>query len=288
MLLSPLSYAEKIYLESDGMVVMEAENTQTSLGTVWKLTTPSGYTGKGALENTANNPSSGPAAGPLNYTFKISKAGEYVIYLHIYKNLQGEASDKCNDVYVKVAGDYTAGSGGATLENLKKDNKLFGGNDKTCAWSGDKSLDVHDVKYCPKYNFKSGQVYTLTMSGRAQRCNVNRIIFATADAKTKAQNTSTPESKVEGVSSAAMPSGSMHACQNIFHANSTLYMSAPGRGNYAISLFSPGGKLMLKEIIRAGNAGLISLRTSTIPAGFYIAEITGAQIKHVQNIFIFN
>lgn len=194
-LLPAAAHAQKIWQENGtGYVIMEAENTESDLGKCWKETKPPGYTGRSALENTCNNPSVGPPQQPLKYTVKIKEGGQYSLHLHIYKNLQGEEPDKCNDVYIKVEGDYAAGAGAPVLADLKKDNKHYGGDHSKSQWSGDKPIDVHEKKWAATYVFKAGETYTLTMSGRAQRANINRLVFTTAAAKEKALNPATPES----------------------------------------------------------------------------------------------
>ncbi len=184
---TPSLYAQKVWEENGkGFVMMEAEDTESSLGSCWKLTKPNGHTGKGALEMTCNNPSTGSPKQPLNYKFKITTPGEYSLHLHIYKNLQGQPHDKCNDVYIRVAGDFSAGSGAPSLDILKKDTKHFGGNHERCAWTGAKPIDSDHKKFAATYVFKAGETYTLTMSGRAQRANVNALVFTTAAAKSDA------------------------------------------------------------------------------------------------------
>lgn len=177
-----------------GYVLMQAENTKSSLGTWKKLAAYKGFTGSGHLESTANNPSSGPAASPLAFPFILKTAGEYTLFLSIYKNLQGEAEDKCNDFYVRVEGDFDAAPGGASLATLKADNKLFGGSSKEFAWSGGSSLDQNGVYSVPKYAFKAGKPYTLYVSGRAQRANLDRILFALGEKVSAGQNPATSES----------------------------------------------------------------------------------------------
>ncbi len=187
LLTAPSLYAQKVWEENGkGFVMMEAEDTESSLGKCWKLTKPNGYTGKGALEMTCNDPGKGPPAQPLDYKFKITTAGEYSLHLHIYKNLQGQPMDKSNDVYIRVAGNFSPGKGAPSLDVLKKDNKHYAGHHEYCKWSGDKSIDVNHAKFSATYVFKAGETYTVTMSGRAQRTNVNALVMTTAAAKSEA------------------------------------------------------------------------------------------------------
>ena len=69
-----------IYNESDGLVVMEMENTGSPLG-LWIKINPgdanyvSGATGSGHLEFTGNTINGGDPESPLTYQFKINQGG---------------------------------------------------------------------------------------------------------------------------------------------------------------------------------------------------------------------
>jgi hypothetical protein len=184
VLASNISAPSGAWVETGGMVVMEAEKTSSAYGN-WAKVNPgdalyvTGATGTGHIQFNGNSPSGGSANSPLVYQFKINQTGTYRMYLRARKNLEGAASDLCNDAYVKLAGDYTAGAGGGYLSLLQNNTKFFGGNPTSWGWAAqldDTSVNP-DVKYSALYNFTAGEVYTFTMSGRSQRFNVDRIVF---------------------------------------------------------------------------------------------------------------
>ena len=110
-----------------------------------------------------------------------------------FKRLEGEEPDKCNDVYVKLKGDFESG-GNVPINLLKKETKLFGGHHEKWGWA--LKLDEKHKKYTPSYKFKTGETYTLTVYGRSQRFNIDRIIFKHASVKKKkAQDPKLPSSE---------------------------------------------------------------------------------------------
>ena len=71
------------FCESEGVVVIEAESTNSDLGK-WESKTAAlenKFCGDGFLEFTGNRPQTGPANSPLVYDFKIETAGRYHIHL---------------------------------------------------------------------------------------------------------------------------------------------------------------------------------------------------------------
>ena len=110
-----------------------------------------------------------------------------------FKRLEGEEPDKCNDVYVKLKGDFERG-GNVPINLLKKETKLFGGHHEKWGWA--LKLDEKHKKYTPSYEFKTGETYTLTVYGRSQRFNIDRIIFKHVSVKKKkAQDPKLPSSE---------------------------------------------------------------------------------------------
>lgn len=166
-------------------IVFEAEATDSPLGE-WRLINKGdeGYQDNSAvspinethLEFTGNNPASGPAKSPLDYEFTAPSTGSYKLLIRLFQRLEGLEDDKCNDVYVKLAGDFTSATDQYTTDELKNNMKFFGrGVDKwgSC-YSGEN--DDH-VKTAIVYNLKEGEKYTFTMSGRSQRANIDYILL---------------------------------------------------------------------------------------------------------------
>ncbi|MCW2120946.1 hypothetical protein [Flavobacterium sp. 7A] len=85
-------------------------------------------------------------------------------------------------------GNFVAGEMNSCLANsdrnstqtnpLKTDNKFFGtggdGEFKNAAGQ----LDISSVKPWATYNFKAGETYTLTITGRSSKFSIDRILIA--------------------------------------------------------------------------------------------------------------
>ncbi|MFC7335940.1 DUF5060 domain-containing protein [Haloferula chungangensis] len=200
------------YHESGGLVVMEMEHTSSSLGQWEEQSSLSGYSGSGYLQFLGNNYETGPATSPLEYIFKINKAGLYYLHLHCAKETHDGRTDVANDCYVRVEGDYNAGPGpytghgdNASLSLLQSDTKYFGGATNSWKWEngqnssgGAGNLDPggHANKRVAVYDFKAGETYKLVVSGRSKFFRINRIVFRhTSTPQSTAQNLSTPESE---------------------------------------------------------------------------------------------
>ena len=169
--------ADTVFVGKKGLVIMEAESTNSSLKKWKKKEGIEGYTGEAHLEFTGNKPAQGPAHSPLTYHFKVDKEGDYSLLIRANKRLEDQPEDRCNDCYVRLEGDFSATNNkrGAPLEFLKTDTKLFGGKAEGWGWTA--RLDRDHKKYQPLYRLKPDVVYTLTISGRSQRFNMDRIIF---------------------------------------------------------------------------------------------------------------
>ena len=170
-----------VYIEKDGIVVIEAENTETTELGFWQVVSVGdarfvdGATNGKHLEFTSNTKNGGKPESPLTYRFMITKPGVYQMHIRSRKRLEGEPGDKCNDCYVRMEGDFESGSGNYGTETLKKDTKLYGGEPEKWGWAY--NLDGNGADHKPVfYNFKKGQ-YTLTISGRSIRFNMDRIVL---------------------------------------------------------------------------------------------------------------
>lgn len=176
----------------DNFIVFEPEATHSELGK-WELRTPNHpdyhkgksieAINKGYLEFTGNTLNGGKPNSPLNYTFTCPKTATYSLVLRMYQPLKPkEPEDKRNDVWIKLAGNFTA-SGTWTTEDLKKDHKFFGRGVRK--WGSIAGLEGHitvdgkrkSKKGRPLYNLIKGEEYTFTMSGRAQGTSIDYILF---------------------------------------------------------------------------------------------------------------
>ncbi|WP_111708592.1 carbohydrate-binding protein [Lutibacter citreus] len=170
------------FLEENGLLIFEAENTKSDFNKWIYETSIPNYRGTGYLRY------KGPFTGssPLVYKFKIQNAGIYRFMIRSSKP-DGVASDANNDCFIKMEGDFIAGEMHSCLKNadrnstntnaLKKDTKFFGtggdGEFKNAAGQ----LDLHNVKPWATYNFKAGETYTLTITGRSSEFSMDRILI---------------------------------------------------------------------------------------------------------------
>lgn len=168
-------------------IVFEPEITNSDLG-LWVKREPTDanyYSGtpeavnKGYLEFTGNNKNGGTPKSPLEYTFKCPKSGKYRLVMRMYQPLiADEPGDKRNDVWIKLAGDFTTACIYPT-EELKKNHKFWGRGVRV--WGSMHRLEGHvnGNRQLAKvvYNLKKDENYTLTISGRAQGCSIDYIVF---------------------------------------------------------------------------------------------------------------
>jgi hypothetical protein len=201
---SPL-LAGPVFQEKNGVLVMEAESTTSSLGVWKKKTDVPEYGGDCHLEFTGNTPESGPPKSPLKYSFRINKSGTYDLAIRCHKRLETKRSDISNDCYVSLKGDFDSG-GDVPLKILKDDTKLFGGDATKWGWSS--QLDVNHKKYNPRYQLKAGETYELTVSGRSKNFNIDRILFVHEDEGISSVKKNNPaESKTDADGGGSPPSG---------------------------------------------------------------------------------
>jgi hypothetical protein len=188
----------KTYQEADGLVIMEAEASPALAGPsgdLWAIYRPGdpffveGATGDAHLEFRGNRPMNGPPAAPLTYTFTIHTEGFYWLEMRARKRLEGDPADWANDCFVRMEGD-TFGPGpnpgdnhrdDAPLEMLLRDTKMYGGNADNWGWTVELDPGGHDNKRRPIYYLHAGSTYTLIVSGRSQRFNIDRIILRHLD-----------------------------------------------------------------------------------------------------------
>jgi len=182
------------FSEQNGLVIMEAESTDSDLNLWVKETSVSGFTGGEYLEFTGNSPLNGPAVSPLSYTFSVSTSGLYHLHMRVAREnvvINGETrTDVANDGFVRLDGDYGAGPNAgnshgddAPLANLKANTKFFGGNPNEFVWASGNRLDLggETNKRVALYDLKAGETYTFVLHGRSQLFKVDRIVFRRSD-----------------------------------------------------------------------------------------------------------
>lgn len=198
--------ADPVFQEQGGVLVMEAESTSSSLGAWKKKTDVADFSGECHLEFTGNKPESGPPKSPLKYSFRIEKGGKYELAIRARKRLETKRADISNDCYVSLKGDFASG-GNAPLNVLKSDTKLYGGDPSQWGWTD--KLDVNQKKYAPLYELKAGEAYVLTVSGRSQNFNIDRILFVHEDQGLgKVRNSNPAESKTDAIDGTSADTGS--------------------------------------------------------------------------------
>jgi hypothetical protein len=142
------SYAQKVYMENDGIVMMESENTESALGEwIVKKDFPS-YSGSGYLEFSGGVVSgAGLPNSPLQYISKITNGGDYALLIRGRSRLiDGETIDLGNDAWFKMEGNYSVGMGGpADTTWMRRYTKLFvdGGGKGNWAWGA--KYDINHV-----------------------------------------------------------------------------------------------------------------------------------------------
>lgn len=185
--------AQRLYKERDGLVVMEMENTLSPAGR-WAKINPGdphfvdGATGSGHIEFTGNTINGGPPNSPLTYAFMIHKTGKYYLNLRGRKRLAGAESDKCNDCYIRLQGNFRSGSDQYPTETLRRDTKLYlsrsKNDDGARTWAWSTHLDGNGADHAETiYVLQANQVYQLTVSGRSIRYNLDRIVLRHEDVK---------------------------------------------------------------------------------------------------------
>ena len=181
----------------DGMVIgpnfiaFKAEATESDLG-YWEIITENDprYQNKDInrvdpimgthLEFTGNNPSSGPPTSPLRYTFVAPKTGTYRLGARMYQRLEGLPADRCNDVFIKMEGNFTSGNE-VDIADLQEFTKFYGS--AVNRWGALFNIETSEAPRHSRadYNLIEGEEYTLTVAGRSKRTNIDYwILFETS------------------------------------------------------------------------------------------------------------
>lgn len=144
-----------VFLEKNGIVILEAESITISEG--WELqTSVEGYSGEGYLTWTPSTNVQPNGQGLLEYSFKISNAGNYIVKIRNYHPC--EDFTECNDIFLKM--------------NDTEWRKNF--NHTLAEWDWNSRQDVDHVFSDATYTLEEG-THTLYLSGRSQDFSIDKI-----------------------------------------------------------------------------------------------------------------
>ncbi|MCG8697478.1 MAG: T9SS type A sorting domain-containing protein, partial [Bacteroidales bacterium] len=255
-----------VWLEENGYVSIECESTSSPLG-AWELLRPgdalykANASGDAHVYFTGNKPSGGKPNSPLEYRFMVFTDGTYRVMSRACRWLLDGEKDHCNDVYIRVEGDYASGNA-CPVSTLKKNTKYFGARKETWSWAN-RLEDGHDKYASVLYNLKAGQVYKLVMSGRSQRRAVDFITFYDISKYTEEQaHNLRPTCKTSSVNE-------IEALNNvvIFPNPMKDYLGIVSEEEVlSVELLNVNGKLVKKDI---GNR----IDVVELPKGIYLAMV---------------
>ncbi len=189
-----------IWIEEDGMVVIECEDTDSDYDK-WVLHTDNsvhdfvdGFTGDGCLQFTGNQEKSGGVNSILSYKILITNPGTYRLYMHgLEAPLETGEGDKANDCYLAMLGqDGCEGT-------LKKFVRL--GSSYVWTWKIRLECSHHSFSD-PVYQLDAG-VHELQIAGRSKNFFIDRVVIAKESISgDDAKSTSLPQSSRTDLSTA--------------------------------------------------------------------------------------
>ena len=270
-------------------IVFEAEDTESELG-LWELRTPGDqYYSKGSgmapinnthLEFMGNNEGSGPATSPLEYKFVCPKTGSYKLGGRLFQRLEGAENDKCNDVYVKMSGNFTSGDSGVSDEQLRKDYKFVGRG--VNRWGAMYKIEIDHAFPKAIYNFIKGEEYTLTVSGRSKRCSVDYwLIYETSiPIKIGANIDLAANNDIKYLptdSSLSIEKSKRNIQLKLYPNPVSSITNIKYTENSILSIYDLNGTKVFTKVILSDD----EIDLSSLVSGVYLAELKGASSKEV-------
>ncbi len=126
-----------------------------------------------------------PGTDPLVYRFTPAVSGSYTLTGRMAQQLNqpgGTAAwDQCNDIYIKMEGDYTPGVGSsASITQLSNWNKFYGRGQNYTSWGSFVQMDINHVKYKVVYKLEAGKEYTFSISARSRGVCIDYFLLTKA------------------------------------------------------------------------------------------------------------
>lgn len=161
-----------MFVEEDGLVVMEAERGIPQTDDQWDVETAvSDYRGDGYIRWNGPNYFGDRSHGVLTYPIRITKAGTYHLRLRSFHDpeSEGETRDQQNDAWTSgflVAGELTS----STLYNTFRQSRTAGQ-----PWNFETQWEpTHGNFQMPKYTLNPGE-YVFTLAARSKHFMIDRI-----------------------------------------------------------------------------------------------------------------
>ncbi|MBD3243371.1 MAG: hypothetical protein GF331_22465 [Chitinivibrionales bacterium] len=165
------------WYERDGIIILEAEDTDSDLGEWVRYTNAdnpytfaSGWAGDGYIFFTGNSNPGGPVNSELRYKLFINNPGTYRLHLRgMETGLEGAAGDETNDCYVKMTGQSTDDCEGVFTKWV-----LLGSPRE---WSWNTTLECGHHNFV-KTNYElSAGVHEFWIAGRSKNFAIDRFII---------------------------------------------------------------------------------------------------------------
>jgi hypothetical protein len=188
----PAAPAESVYLEENGVVCIEAETAESPLGD-WKSHADAsfkdwvkGFLGKGCLQFTGNQESSGSPKCELTFPVLVRNAGIYKLAIRgLEAPLETGEGDKANDCYVRMEGqpDWKG----------KFTKCVLLGDSYRWSWNVKSEFKHHTFEQAT-YELTAG-LHMLQIAGRSKNFFLDRIVLYKGLSDKEAQSDALPPSK---------------------------------------------------------------------------------------------
>jgi len=273
------------YEEIDNIVVIEAENIDTSLWSVETAT--SGFSGTGYLEYGNGNNFNSPGNGLISVEIKINDTG---VYRFQWRSKVGEGTSSTDendtwlrfpdatDFYGQKTGStiYPAGIGKTPTPNGSSSDgwfKVYSSGTTNWTWSTNTSdNDPHQIYV----QFDSPGVYTMEISARSQYHFLDRIILYKDISTANATNLNLPETSCSNSLSTTDISyikNNVKVFPNPVNSSNNIHISGIPQDIYDVQIIDLSGKILNKETLTI-KSDFEEFQIENLKSGFYFLTLT--------------
>lgn len=282
----------RTYVESGGLVIVELERAEGSLGS-WRVDTAiAGYTGDGYLFYNGSNQFGIPGRSPLRFLVRFTRTGTYRVQWRS-RIAVGSDNTEHNDSWLKFpdADDFYAQRGSSVVYPWGSGRtpnpegsgafgwfKVYQNTVGEWAWrTATSDNDPHDIYV----RIDTPAVYTVQISGRSHGHAIDRLVLSHSDLDAQAaQDPNLPESETEASSGteAAPIRGELKLSPNPAsgRVRVVLPQAAPVDVRAAWLTDSAGRRTALVTPGRA-TAGTLSLELPVLTPGPYVLYLLTAR-----------